>query len=319
MPSRFRTILLLIAVLAAAVALPLSAQDWKGRGRVQGLVTNQDGQPVTGATVTVRREGKNDGPEATKTDEKGRWAVGGLATGNWEITIEAAGYNTAAGATKVIEGGFGAPETLRIELRPAQVTEQATQASASDSAISQGNKFLMEQKFSEARAEYEKALAATEKPETKGAILFGVAQAYAGEGKKKEAIKALEDSLVHKPGDEKVLRYLVRILVTEGREEEAQKYLAQLPQGATVDADTLLNMGIEKFNAKDLTGALERFDRVVKENPNLPDAYYYRALVYLNLEKVAEAKADFQKLLEIDPKHEKAEEVKGYLTELNKS
>ncbi|HEX9667992.1 MAG TPA: tetratricopeptide repeat protein, partial [Thermoanaerobaculia bacterium] len=316
---RFRTLLLLIAVLAAAVALPLSAQDWTGRGRVQGLVPNQDGQPVTGATVTVRREGKDDGPEATKTDEKGRWAVGGLATGNWEITIEAAGYNTAAGATKVIEGGFGAPEPLRIELRPAVAqapSQEAQQASATATAITQGNQFLTQGKYPEARAEYQKALAEIEENEKKAPVMFGVAQTYAAEGKKAEAVKTLEESLTFKPGDEKTLRLLVDTLVAEGREQEAQKYLAQLPQGTTVAPDTLLNLGIKKYNDGDMPGAEAQFDRVVKENPTLPDAYYFRGLALLAQGKTAEAKADFLKLLEIAPSHDKAAEVKDFLKDL---
>lgn len=319
MPKRFHTILVLIAVLATVVALPLQAQDWKGRGRVQGIVTNQEGKPVAGATVTVRRAGKNDGPEATKTDDKGRWAVGGLATGNWEITIEASGYNTAAGATKVIEGGFGAAETLRIELRPAVAqapSADAVKASATATAITQGNTFLTQGKFPEARAEYQKALAEITENEKKAPVMFGVAQTYAAEGKKAEAIKTLEETLTLKPGDEKTLRLLVDILVAEGREADAQKYLAQLPQGTTVAPDTLLNIGIKKYNEGDMPGAQAQFDRVVKENPELPDAYYFRGLTLLAQGKTAEAKADFLKLLEIAPSHDKAAEVKDFLKDL---
>ena len=355
MPSRLRTILLLIAVLATAVVLPLSAQDWRGRGRVQGIVTDQEGKPVAGANVTVRREGKNDGPEGTKTDDKGRWAVAGLATGNWEITIEASGYNTAAGATKVIEGGFGQAETLRIELRPAVAqapSQDAVKASATATAITQGNQFLSEavgyqqlvskcrselkegqvfetecrsyieqvqrapEKYAQARAEYQKALAEIEEAEKKAPVMFGIAQTYAAEGKKAEAVKTLEESLVFKPGDEKTLRLLVDILVAEGREADAQKYLAQLPQGTTVAPDTLLNIGIKKYNEGDMPGAQAQFDRVVKENPELPDAYYFRGLTLLAQGKTAEAKADFLKLLEIAPSHEKAAEVKDFLKDL---
>ena len=319
MPSRLRTILLLIAVLVTVVALPLSAQDWRGRGRVQGIVTDQAGKPVAGAAVTVRRAGKNDGPEGTKTDDKGRWAVGGLATGNWEITIEASGYNTAAGATKVIEGGFGQAETLRIELRPAVAqapSADAVKASATATAITQGNTFLTQGKFPEARAEYQKALAEIEENEKKAPVMFGIAQTYAAEGKKAEAVKTLEESLVFKPGDEKTLRLLVDILVAEGREADAQKYLAQLPQGTTVAPDTLLNIGIKKYNEGDMPGAQAQFDRVVKENPTLPDAYYFRGLTLLAQGKTAEAKADFLKLLEIAPTHDKAAEVKDFLKDL---
>ncbi len=314
MVRSIRTVIALIAVLTA-VALPLSAQDWKGRGRLQGIVTTGDNQPVEGAKVTVRKEGTQEGPAPVTTDKKGHWSVGGLATGNWEVVVEAPGYVSAGGATKVIE--FSVGETLRISLRPqTNEPQQAAQVSASAAAIAQGNEFLKQGKYAEARAEYQKALAEIQEVEKKAPVLFGVAQTYAAEGKKADAIKTLEESLTYKPGDEKTLRLLVSILVAEGREQDAQKYLAQLPQGATVDPDTLLNMGIEKFNAQDLKGALEYFDRVVRENPNLPDAYYYRGLVYLQQSKTAEAKADFQKLLELAPNHEKAAEVKGFIAEL---
>jgi Tfp pilus assembly protein PilF len=313
MPSRFRSIALLIAV-TTAVALPLSAQDWKGRGRLTGIVTSE-GQPVEGATVTVKKEGTGDGPEPIKTDKKGRWAMGGLATGTWEVTVELPGYVPAAGSTKVIEGNIPS-DPIRIELRPAQ---QATpQASPRDLAVKRGNQLLKEGKYAEAREEYEQALAetATEKVEDKAAILFGIGQAYAGEAKNAEAIAALEQSLSLKSGDQPVIQLLVRVLNAAGRAKEAQEYLAKLPEGSSMAPDMFLNMGIDKYNANDMTGALEIFDKVVSENPDLADAYYYRARVYLTQEKYSEAKADFQKFLELAPDDEKAAEAKEFVAGL---
>jgi tetratricopeptide (TPR) repeat protein len=92
--------------------------------------------------------------------------------------------------------------------------------------------------------------------------------------------------------------------------------MAKLPQGAKVDADTLINVGIKYYNQKQLDKALEQFNRVVAENPEMAEAYYYRGLVYLNKNKVPEAKADFKKLLEIDPKSKYANEVREYLKAL---
>ncbi len=315
MPSRIRSIALLIAV-TTAVALPLSAQDWKGRGRLTGLVTNEQGQPVEGATVTVKKEGTGDGPEPISTDKKGRWAMGGLATGTWEVTVELPGYVPAAGSTKVIEGNIPS-DPIRIDLRPVpKESPEVVQQSATAGAIEQGNQLLTAGKYAEARAQYQTALATIEEDAKKAPLLVGIAQTYAAEGNKAEALKTLEQSLAYKPGDEKTLRTLVDILVAEGREAEAQKYLAQLPAGTTVDPNALLNMGIKKYNDKDVEGALVMFDRVVRENPNLPDAYYYRALAYLNQGKTEEAKADFAKLLEIAPDHEKAAEAKEFLAAL---
>lgn len=315
MPSRIRSIALLIAV-TTAVALPLSAQDWKGRGRLTGLVTNEQGQPVEGATVIVKKEGTGDGPEPISTDKKGRWAMGGLATGTWEVTVELPGYVPAAGSTKVIEGNIPS-DPIRIDLRPVpKESPEVVKQSATAGAIEQGNQLLTAGKYAEARAQYQTALATIEEDAKKAPLLVGIAQTYAAEGNKAEALKTLEQSLAYKPGDEKTLRTLVDILVAEGREAEAQKYLAQLPAGTTVDPNALLNMGIKKYNDKDVEGALVMFDRVVRENPNLPDAYYYRALAYLNQGKTEEAKADFAKLLEIAPDHEKAAEAKEFLAAL---
>jgi len=48
----------------------------------------------------------------------------------------------------------------------------------------------------------------------------------------------------------------------------------------------------------------------------MAEAYYYRGLVFLNKGKTAEAKADFKKLLEIDPKNKFAKEAQDYLKSL---
>jgi tetratricopeptide (TPR) repeat protein len=78
----------------------------------------------------------------------------------------------------------------------------------------------------------------------------------------------------------------------------------------------MLNVGIKLYNEKDLNGALERFNKVVQDNPDLANAYYYRGLTYLGLNKTAEAKADFQKLLALEPNNPNADEVREFLKSL---
>ena len=80
-----------------------------------------------------------------------------------------------------------------------------------------------------------------------------------------------------------------------------------------MDPATLLNIGIKYYNEGKMDEALAEFDRVVGENPTLADAYYYRGLAYLAQDKAAEAKADFQKLLELDPNHANADEAREFL------
>jgi Tfp pilus assembly protein PilF len=118
------------------------------------------------------------------------------------------------------------------------------------------------------------------------------------------------------PDDPVTLQLMVNLLVGANREAEAKTYMDKLPQGAKIDANSLLNIGIKSFNDGKMDQALAQFDRVVKENPELPDAYYYRALVYLNQDKKAEAKADLQKLLQLDPNNKYANDAKEFLKDL---
>ena len=313
----------LAAALLLVLGSPLWSQEWAGRGRLQGNVTDEQKRPVEGAKITLRIgtdrvDASRPGPEPIVTNKAGKWSTLGLAGGNWGVLIEKEGYMPSEGQVKVNE--FGPAQPLNVVLKPIP-KEVQEQAAASDkrtivlAAVQNGNALMGQQKYAEARAEYEKALSQVE-AEFQPPILRGIAQSYSYEKKTDQAIETLKRSLAIKPDDTETIQVLVNLLVETGKEEEAQTWMAKLPQGTTVDPNALLNLGIKAYNEKKLDDAVKYFDRVVKENPSLADAYYYRGLVYLNQNKTAEAKADFQKLLELDAKHPKAEEVKEFLKAL---
>ncbi|HEV3458917.1 MAG TPA: tetratricopeptide repeat protein [Thermoanaerobaculia bacterium] len=327
---------LLAALLLCSLSstLPLPAQDWRGRGRVQGVVTDQDQHPVEGATVTLRKgndpvKAEGPGPTPLKTDKKGRWSMLGLAHGAWGVLIEKQGYIPSEGRINVEEEGLVPP--ILISLKPipkeqAQQEQAPSKGSQALAAITDGNAALQADKLVEAREAYEKALALLDPP-NQVPVLRAIASTYyreSGQVKTKDekaqklekSIATLKQALEIKPDDTESLQLIVNLLVGAGREAEAQTYMAKLPQGAKVDADTLINVGIKYYNQKQLDKALEQFNRVVAENPEMAEAYYYRGLVYLNKNKVPEAKADFKKLLEIDPKSKYANEVREYLKAL---
>ena len=55
---------------------------------------------------------------------------------------------------------------------------------------------------------------------------------------------------------------------------------------------------------------------MVKENPSLAEAYYYRGLCSLGLSKIDAAKADFKKLLELEPNSSHAADAREFLKSL---
>jgi tetratricopeptide (TPR) repeat protein len=318
----YRMFVAAAVLLIAAAGAPAVAQDWSGRGRLQGTVTDQQGQPVEGAKITLTRgqDGKGGGPAPLTTNSKGSWSVLGLAGGPWQVSIEKPGFVVSVGSVNVNE--FGVVPPIKVTLRPVPPEQQQPAAAQGQGGnevmdwLKHGDALLKEQKWAEARAEYERALPKLQQPHDQATVLKGVAVTYYEEKNLDQAVASLKKAIELKPEDTAAMQLLVNWLVAAGREPEAKEYMAKLPQGTTIDPNSLLNLGIKAYNEKKLDEAAGYFDRVVREHPELPDAYYYRGLVLLAQNKTADAKADFQKLLDLAPNHPKAAEVKEYLKAL---
>jgi tetratricopeptide (TPR) repeat protein len=325
-----KPVVFLAAFSLAAASVPAWGQAWAGRGRLQGSVKDESGKPVEGAQITLRKgtdrvDAATDGPASIKTDKNGKWSILGLAGGTWGILIEKGGFIPSEGQTPVNEFGPAPPINVTLKVIPKEVIQKAQEESTAGKAkadLERANALLAEGKYAEARTAYQEGMAKlqeqkeTQDPAVLLSIQRTIADTYFREKNIDKAVETLKQALVMAPDDAVTLQLLVNILVGAGRETEAQQYMAKLPEGTKVDANTLLNIGIQHFNDGKMDLALPQFDRVVKENPELPDAYYYRALVYLNQDKKAEAKADLEKLLQIDPNNKYAKDAREFLKDL---
>ena len=176
--------LLMILLLAG---LPASAQRWAGRGRLHGEIKDEQGRPVEGATVWLRLgdaaidpNNPGDGPKPITTNKHGKWSILGLAQGAWRVLILKEGFMPSEGNVKVNESG-PPPQAIIIGLKSMSAAQaQAAAAQQGPSVldiIEEGNQLLTQEKFAEARAAYEKALAQLE-PENHPAILRGIARTW---------------------------------------------------------------------------------------------------------------------------------------------
>ncbi|HEV7507717.1 MAG TPA: tetratricopeptide repeat protein [Thermoanaerobaculia bacterium] len=324
MVPRIAKLMVLLTVLLVVAGLPVYGQSWAGKGRLQGQVKDESGKPVEGAKVTLRNgneavDAKKDGPAILTTDKNGKWSILGLTGGGWGVLIEKPGFIPSEGRVSVNEYTVAQPLNITLKVIPKEVIQKAEKESTTGQAkgaIEKGNTLLAQEKYGEARAAYEEGMAKLEDKSLHPAILRAISESYFKEGKTDQAIEALKKALEIAPDDPVTLQLLVNLLVGAGRETEAQTYMAKLPQGTKVDANTLLNLGIKSFNSGKMDEAMAQFTRVVAENPELPDAYYYRALVYMNKNQNKEAKADLQKLLQLDPNSKYAKDAQEFLKSL---
>jgi len=323
---RYKYLVSILSIALLAVALPAAAQSWAGQGRLQGEVRDEQNQPIEGAKITLRKgtdrvDAAKDGPKDILTDKRGKWSILGLASGAWGILIQKDGFMLSEGQISVNEYAVAKPLIINLKLPPKEVMQKAKEPSKNalaKAAIEQGNVDLGAKKYAEARANFEKGLSLLETPDPalKLSIERTIAKTYYEDKQTDKAIEVLKKSLDTAPNDPDTLQLLISLLVAQNKEAEAKVYMDKLPQGTKIDPTARLNIGIKAYNDRKLDEALKQFDQVVQENPELAEAYYYRGLIYLNMNKTKEAKADFQKLLDIDPNNHYANDAREFLKQL---
>src|SRR3982074_3219914 len=78
-------------VLAAVMVATLAANAAAQTGRVGGTAKDESGQPIKGATVTAENPNASPSSFTATTDDKGRFSIIGLKTGQWNFTALAPG------------------------------------------------------------------------------------------------------------------------------------------------------------------------------------------------------------------------------------
>jgi tetratricopeptide (TPR) repeat protein len=306
---------ILPAVGALFVTATLAAQDWRGRARVDGWVRDAGGQPIPDAKIQLTRE--SGGGPTSKTNAKGYWSVMGLIGGPWNVDVSAPGYETRKLAVSLSEAGRIPPIEIKLEkAAPAAASGGVATGGAGPeiiAAIEQGNRLLAEKKYAEARALYEKGLAAV--PDNP-AILKGIAQTYAGEGNKEKSIETLRKVTELDPADTNSRVLLASLLLEGGKLDEGKAMLEALPEGTVKDAGVYANLGILFMNKSRAADAVTYLTKALAIDSADADLYYYRGLAYMQEKKNAEAKADLKKYLELKPDGPEAKEVREILQAL---
>jgi carboxypeptidase family protein len=78
------------AVMMLIVPIVSSAQ-FRGLGRVTGTVADDTGAPLRDVLIRATMTGE-EGVIEERTDDKGSWAVNGMAKGEWHLTFQTPGY-----------------------------------------------------------------------------------------------------------------------------------------------------------------------------------------------------------------------------------
>jgi tetratricopeptide (TPR) repeat protein len=291
-----------LALLASA--RPGHGQDWRGNGRIEGVVTDEDGKPLADVSIKAECPERGGGP-SLKSDKKGRWVVGGIVACGWNLDFTVEGFETKK-ITVNLPAEAARLQPVRVPLKKSgPPPELKAAAEKADAAYKAG-------RFAEARAEYEKALAM--RPDLAPTINQQIGFSYIQEKQYDKALEYLEKVLAGDPGNAQI-RAIAAQAALEGKMiDRARQLLGGLDETKITNPDVFFNMGVNFLNAGETQAAIEYFGKAIKVDPTYVDAYYRRALGYLQVGKTPECRADFQKVLELVPEDPPTLVTKGKYT-----
>jgi len=296
-----------LVVAALVLAASATAQDWRGTGRIQGTLTDEaDKKPLVGATVKALCAER--GGTTLKTDKKGQWVLGGVVACKWDFDFALEGYETKkVSVTLPSEESRLQPVVISLKRSgpPPELTAAATKA---DEAYKAG-------RYDEARAEYEKLLAA--RPDLASTVYQRIGFTYVQEKQYEPALAALDKALAADPQNAQLRAIAAQAALEAKKLDKARELLSGLDESKIESPDTFFNMGIDFFNAGEAQDAIAYFGKTIAKDPAYVDAYYRRGLAYLGQGKTAEAKADFQKVVELQPTSEMGSMSKKALEQLH--
>lgn len=299
------------------------AQEHMGKGRVNGTVVDENGNPLEGVLITVesmKYETKLQG----LSDENGLFAVAGMGTGFWRVTASKKGYSSSYVNMNVRQLQRNPPITFTLN----KMTGYAALMADEDSfaLFDKGNLLIQEEKYDEAMEIFNEFL--EKYPEIHQVHLnIGTCYLKKEELDKAEAeFKLVLDKTKETLGDYKqdpqaslrAFTGLGEIYIRKEDFETAQKYFSQALDISPEDEVAAYNVGEVFFSHQKIDDAIKYFELAVKIKPGWSKPYMKLGYVYLNKGDFASSLEYFNKFLEMDPENPEVPQVKNIIATIEK-
>jgi tetratricopeptide (TPR) repeat protein len=308
--------------ILALIAIGYS-QENMGKGRIAGTVTDENGAPIEGALViaqSMQSETKLEG----RSDDKGRFAIGGLGSGSWRVTASIEGYQSASIDMSVRQLSQNPPISLTLK----KLSGPA--AFAADKEIlalfDQGNDLLSQGDYDGALRMFEDFVA--KYPEIYQ-VHLNIGTCYLKKedfDKAESEFKFVLEKVIEAQGDLKKdpnasLRAstgLGEVYLRRGDFASAQKYLAQAVDISPQDAAAAYNVGELLFSNQKIDEAIRYLELAAQINMDWPKPYLKLGYVYLNKGDFAKALENFTAFISLDPENPEAAQVKSIIETIEK-
>lgn len=275
------------------------------------------------ANIMVRLDNSNGGVAAQMlTDRDGRFLFSGLASRQYSLTVHAEGYRDSF---QMIDLLTATSDYVNIDLVPDVVMAPRPKRIFAyiDASVP-----------ASARKEFEKGVAALEARKTRAAVQhfeiamqlhptffeaeLGLGTAYMDLSEWENAEASLRRAIVINPKNPNALCALGEVYLHAGRLVEAEKTLRN---GLTLENRSWKGhfaLARVYWKKSDISRTGKQLALTLQLNPNSAEAHFLAGDVFMRASKPADALAEFQEYLRLDPKGANVAQAKEVIQRLQK-
>jgi tetratricopeptide (TPR) repeat protein len=302
-----RTVAIAVLSLGLLVAAaPARAQS----GSIKGKITDAQGNPVDGATISLESTDKGGKPIVTKSNKRGEYMQVGLSPGHYKITAAKDDLKVTKETDvhldmlnfdiKLVAGGGGGGAAVS--------KEEAAKNEKIKATFAEGVQLSRDGKTDEAVAKFQEVIATM--PACAECYLnIGTVQMNAK--KYDESAAAFNKAIELKPSAEayenlaNVYNAQKKFPEAEAAGKKAMELSAAAPGaaggGGGASASSLYNQAVILWNQNKAQEAAEKLEAATKTDPNFPEAHYLLGKAYINLGKLPDSAKELQEYMRLAP------------------
>jgi tetratricopeptide (TPR) repeat protein len=312
---RQRLTLLVAAMLVVLVgALPALAQT----GRIGGVVKDDKGQPLKGATVVAENPSASPPSFTATTDDKGRFSIIGLRAGSWKLTASAPGFQASTGQVPIRTIGQPNPP-VEFTLAPGAAGPSGALAGVNTKEL-QAELKLADDKM--AANDFDGAIASYNAMVTKVPALTALyLQIGRAHRLKKDYAGALEAYAKIPAGDPNQEKAKIEIGMTnleKGDLPAAEAALTEASQSMSASREVFYNLGEVKFAKGETDAAMAAYQRAIDIDANWAKPYFKMGLGKLQKADSPGAIQMMEKVIAVEPNSAEAAQAKALIEQLKK-
>lgn len=315
--------ILLYLFLSSLIGSFAFSQEQMGKGRINGTIVDENGQPVEGALVLVESLSTNTSFQG-RSDEKGHFAVAGMGTGVWRVTASKQGYTSYFIDLDIRQLSRNPPVTLTIKKMDAFAAVLTDEEALK--LFDQGNLLIQDEKYDDALAVF--AEFQRKYPEIYQVHLnIGNCFLKKGEFDNAEAeFQLILDKTLENYGDYKkdkatslrAFTGLGEVFLQKQDFEKAQEYLTKALEISPEDEVTAYNVGQLFFSNQRPDEAIKFYNLAIQIKADWPKPYIRLGYAYLNKSDFDHALEYFNKFIEMDPENPEVPQVKNIISTIEK-